>query len=768
MQDLTPARPLLEDPASAEASPNAPPSPQSSTRSMFTAAEILDHHSEDSIFGSSESDSWVTANPGESSSQADPTESTPAFPFQLDGNIASNVGDGEQAEPGAFGPVSTSQSPVLGNQPEVSTSQSHVPTRDLNEYERLLERLDSSYSSSNDEDAEEPGNSSVADPPESSQNKDESNEQPATTSAHEQMEESDDDLELGAFFTELQAGEPDNSPEPEARHAEPRHVFHSQADELAGLDALIDRMMTHPITTTEVLIGRDPDEANEEAAEPSARGPTIVSSNYQRPSVEMQEDINDPSSTDFLGSHSSDEFEGLAFNNTPVHDDQSETPEPPHRQQPVPEAGPSRPRTPRQIRHERYQFRPGTACHHDSILKYWLDEENPDYVCDYCGLPARFLMACTADTPDYSAYDSDAEIPRRDISILADWMQEAIRKGEYTSEQVEKLLDQRMAVLTSAARLRREASGPERASRPEGLGTFDEWLEQTAEEQGQAVNNPSDDANVRTNSSSGGAPCRRMWCTRCSDQYLERTFGLIDPVVNEPYKEPPQIPEYLNRPISDAEVLSAMPKDRSHWVWDPFFRRGWRLNRYSSGHDALPLLKLIVSKKLRMEDFFRLFTWIYRFGRSRDEVEFQLTWLRKRTPSQISQYSQSLTDSRFIIPRSSDRSITHRRLGLDPELSISRHPIWEEDESQGEPVETPGWVYLLSRRWDSMNRDVNRRRTRLFSTERGVLARQHASSSGPAAPSQAADSPQEPSQEPESPQQAADFDDLYDASDIEN
>ncbi|KAJ6133983.1 hypothetical protein N7523_000305 [Penicillium sp. IBT 18751x] len=451
--------------------------------------------------------------------------------------------------------------------------------------------------------------------------------------------------------------------------------------------------------------------------------------------------------------------------------------------------------TPESIRHARYRARPG-KCHHTSVLRYWVNEDAPERVCDTCGGTARFLWSCTADTPDWTdasprsagpssavpaaseyipnvsssldvaankpaspapptndptltgcrpircAYSglaaspglaanvpasigpagtsSATNITGLDITILAEWIQKAITKGEYTPAQVQKLVKQKLQTAYAA---RPPTTKEERTVR--------EWLARRPGGESQP------DGGIQENTWNAG-PCRAFFCPRCHWELTERSIGHIDQVANEPYVVPPNIPEYLNRPISDAAVLREMRP--MHWMRGRDFGLWWQENRYSSGRDMVPVLRHALSGEWTEEQFKFTSWWVYWQRRSDREIGACVKWLEARNLEQVSSFSQSIADSRFIVPRSSGRQCSHMNMGLDPVLSISRHPIWEEFETQEGLVVYPGWEYSLEHRWQALSRLEHQELTRLVTEQRDALITQGAGS----APSQIAYSPPKP------------------------
>jgi hypothetical protein len=341
--------------------------------------------------------------------------------------------------------------------------------------------------------------------------------------------------------------------------------------------------------------------------------------------------------------------------------------------------------------------------------------------------PTSGLDTSGLDTSGLDTSGPDFDTSGPDISILAEWMQKAIANGDYTPEQVQKSVDQKKYVLECAAEDR--AKQASRAWRPStaGDGMAREWFEEEVDTESQPDDSVPDDP-------FSGGPCRGMYCGQCHVNFVDRSFGHINRVVNEPYTEPPKIPEYLYRPLSDAAVLREMYP--LHWVRGYAFCNWWAGHRYSSGRDMAPVLRLALDRGWEKDQFKVASWWVYWQGRPDREVSTRIRWLEERSLEQMSSFTQSIANPRFIIPRSGERCRSHMSRGLDPALSVSRHPIWEEDEGQGGPVVPPGWGYSLGHRWQALSQQEHRELTQQFTEQRDKLARQFASINCSAAPSQ--------------------------------
>ncbi|KAJ5488653.1 hypothetical protein N7539_003543, partial [Penicillium diatomitis] len=68
----------------------------------------------------------------------------------------------------------------------------------------------------------------------------------------------------------------------------------------------------------------------------------------------------------------------------------------------------------------------------------------------------------------------------------------------------------------------------------------------------------------------------------------------------------PKIPEYQDRPISDASLLREMHEHFPHWDWSPAFEAWWWAARINSGYDLLPLLLVAELLAAHQDDLIEL------------------------------------------------------------------------------------------------------------------------------------------------------------------
>lgn len=210
------------------------------------------------------------------------------------------------------------------------------------------------------------------------------------------------------------------------------------------------------------------------------------------------------------------------------------------------------------LEENRYRFRPGRECLHESVVRRWTYSFDME-VCDACGERKRFLYTCTCDTPDWSPYSPSFDPEHDDVQarstvILSKSVQRWIARGAYTHEKIEKLLDQKIDCLTKAWNQRNGQSPEPSVLRPRppdptdslSLGVWALWAWEHDQElqTGERMRRP----------------CRRRACESCW-RAADSAWGSIDAVVSEPYVDPPRIAEYINRPISNLKLVRNLPSD---------------------------------------------------------------------------------------------------------------------------------------------------------------------------------------------------------------
>ncbi|KAJ5098063.1 hypothetical protein N7532_005064 [Penicillium argentinense] len=351
--------------------------------------------------------------------------------------------------------------------------------------------------------------------------------------------------------------------------------------------------------------------------------------------------------------------------------------------------------SPEDLRNSMDRARAGLYCHHETIQRYWGPPSNLPLHCDNCGEATRFLYECTADTANFSAYKS--EIPERNILILPEWEQKAIAENQYTGEQVEKLLDQKMKVLTLAAEFRMKVPDTDKAM-PAGQGIKND------------INTPLRQINrdimlkaAKAGDYSQTEPCRMLWCANCRPGSSENAWGGIDQVVEEPYKEPPAIPHNLYRPLTDASVLRNMHKDPTHWRHFKGFQQWWKDNRYPAGNDLTPVLDWVEIHGLPSAALGAIGWWVWWQQMPADEYELYLDWLEVLNGRQFEWHACQTSDPSFVFFNEDLIYEKYLPAEITP-VPLSTHPIWEEaDDAYGEPIAIPDYEYEMSDRYAARN-----------------------------------------------------------------
>ncbi|OQE27809.1 hypothetical protein PENSTE_c004G08592 [Penicillium steckii] len=358
--------------------------------------------------------------------------------------------------------------------------------------------------------------------------------------------------------------------------------------------------------------------------------------------------------------------------------------------------------TPEDIRNASYRSRAGPYCNHETFQRYWtsnpifyLQCERPD-----CLQPARFLYECTADTAEYSPYVSS--IPQRAIDILSKWIQKAIAIGHYTEAQVEKLLDQKMEVLESAASLREQVPPPSQIF-PGGRGLYcDEEAYAQRDRRIEAEKNAA-----KTKDFSNIQPCRAMYCTMCRPQSADNAWGSIDTVVNEPYEEPLPSPANLYRPVTDGCKLRNLPKDPTQWQYTGPFQLWWHDHQYSAGNDLTPILDIIVALDAPFICLEVINNWVRWQQMPSSEFRSYLKWIETLNLEDLLKYTAQFGPSEGFDFQSENLSYTYLSPGTRS-VPLSRHPIWEEVAIKDTASEEPRLVTIPDFGYDVWDRFAGR------------------------------------------------------------
>ncbi|KAI9035279.1 uncharacterized protein KD926_003773 [Aspergillus affinis] len=177
---------------------------------------------------------------------------------------------------------------------------------------------------------------------------------------------------------------------------------------------------------------------------------------------------------------------------------------------------------------------------------------NPYEQCESCGrIPfLGSFFVCVEDTSGFS----DPLDPIRG-PFLSPWILKAIETGQYTEEEREVLIQQKLRVLTMADMER--APSPSISMLEAEYGAGEAAMQQT----GQTASSPA---------SPGGStadlfphplpplPCILRACRHCERRFTnleERSWASINEVCNDPAIGPPAAFELAGRPVSDANIV---------------------------------------------------------------------------------------------------------------------------------------------------------------------------------------------------------------------
>ncbi|KAJ5102181.1 hypothetical protein NUU61_004403 [Penicillium alfredii] len=369
----------------------------------------------------------------------------------------------------------------------------------------------------------------------------------------------------------------------------------------------------------------------------------------------------------------------------------------------------SAPLNPHIVRELRYRGRPGLSCQHDTILRYYADKELLQ--CPDCKGRYRYLYVCTADTEDFSVQEGQGSgEPRGSIDILSPWIIEAIKQGHYTSEQVDIMIQQKLDVLRAAKRDRNQFVSPTPSPSPsgeEGPRFIEEWIEDvsdarpterdTAERKRQAEEHYRKMVNRSNAFIEQNSPCKMRVCAVCLPRLAECAWESIDDIVEKPYKAPPHIPEYINRPIINAAVVLNMD-----WTKKLSFQSWYgQVQRRNPQIDLFLVLELAVGMRLSELQGMQLITWV--INRRMSGLRFfeflRWMWSACLSRSQALHFLGMIGNSRLL--RQQTRTLASSRPRREAratergaETPLSAYPIWEEEENElGELTETPGFAY---------------------------------------------------------------------------
>lgn len=334
--------------------------------------------------------------------------------------------------------------------------------------------------------------------------------------------------------------------------------------------------------------------------------------------------------------------------------------------------------SPEDIRNASYRARAGPYCLHETFQRYWSSDPFTPLRCENkdCGRPARFLYECTADTAEYSPFVPT--LPERSIEILPTWVQKAIGEGHYLPDQVEKLLDQKMKVLVTAANLREQVPPSHRAlPGGRGLDNDQEAIDQRDYRELMQL------LSARTLNFSNLEPCRVMFCTMCRSHTSVNSWDSIAKVADEPYEEPLRTPGNIYRPVIDVWRLRGLPEDPTHWQHTKWFREWWEKYQDPATNNVRPILNLVVALKLPFVVLQSIQGWVCWQQMPPLEYHDYVSWLETLTPERLREHADRIGDPWELQFQAEAIAYSYLSPGT-PSTPLSIHPIWEEVEIQDE------------------------------------------------------------------------------------
>lgn len=199
-------------------------------------------------------------------------------------------------------------------------------------------------------------------------------------------------------------------------------------------------------------------------------------------------------------------------------------------------------------------------------------------VQDHAGILPQYDFTSSTTTTEQN-FEPDWEVR------LSDWMVEAIDRGEYTPNQVQKLVEQKIAVKRAILAQSCPKTPPSSSSSVQSSNishsadnsTFSSIPTTLDEELCAADQDERADLSLSNGSETEATPrvsvqlsiCDFHCCHTCRPTYRERAWEILNKVVNEPCELPPSW-ELENRPISDARLLAQIGLSKPHDTYDDF------------------------------------------------------------------------------------------------------------------------------------------------------------------------------------------------------
>ncbi|KAL4968257.1 uncharacterized protein BDV14DRAFT_197040 [Aspergillus stella-maris] len=179
-------------------------------------------------------------------------------------------------------------------------------------------------------------------------------------------------------------------------------------------------------------------------------------------------------------------------------------------------------------------------CSHSTVTRQWRCDEHE--TCNTCGRKPFFkwFYLCTEDTSGYAAPIDQTG------SLLSDWITEAILEGEYTDDEKETLIEQKLRVLEMSERERRLFEARYKAGYGNGY---------QCRFPATGLNQHPGPASNTTQLPSRPARCIYRSCYHCDRKLQERTWVSLNAVCDDPNIRPPSAWDLWETPVSDVRVI---------------------------------------------------------------------------------------------------------------------------------------------------------------------------------------------------------------------
>ncbi|KAL4944405.1 hypothetical protein BDV06DRAFT_187553 [Aspergillus oleicola] len=182
-------------------------------------------------------------------------------------------------------------------------------------------------------------------------------------------------------------------------------------------------------------------------------------------------------------------------------------------------------------------------CSHSTVTRQWRCDEHE--TCNTCGRKPflKWFYLCTEDTSGYAASIDQSG------SLLNEWITEAILEGEYTDNERDTLIEQKLKVLEMSERERNLSAARSKAGRGNGY----------------QYDRPSTGLNQHPFPRLGAfqlpprAPrCNYRSCYHCDRKLQERTWVNLNAVCDDPNIRPPSSWDLWETPVSDARIVKTL------------------------------------------------------------------------------------------------------------------------------------------------------------------------------------------------------------------